>query len=147
MRLNHKFGSYDLEREIKKRFADFGRINPPSKTRRFPSDLVEIVCRATIQGIDTPTLCQWTGASAATINRWLKKTEAKVKQPRRLEVIHDRPAELQLAPPGPSASCLHSAVIVRLPSGVTIELRDSRALHGDFLKALSTLEVNHATSR
>jgi hypothetical protein len=38
-------------------------------------------------------------------------------------------------------------VLVSLPSGVTIELSDSRALEGSLLMALGALEVRHAASR
>jgi hypothetical protein len=58
-------------------------------------------------------------------------------QPRRLEIVpEDRGMALALNP-----------LLIRLPSGVVIELRDGSALTPSLIQALANVEVNHVASR
>ena len=125
----------DLQDEIKKRFAKYNGTRPPSRGRRYPSELKELVCHGGSQGLKVATLCRLTGLSSTAVHRWIKAVPAPPTTARRLAVTHANP---------PAA--VASPVVVRLPSGVTIELGDSRVLNGDLLATLSTLEVRHAAS-
>jgi hypothetical protein len=76
-------------------------------------------------------LARWCkGAKASSAQRRIKKAKA-----RRLEVI------------GVADDKRGRAIIVRLPSGVSIELGEAAALSGDFLTSLATLGGSDATSR
>lgn len=128
-----------LQTEIRKRFADFNRSKPPSKGRRYPDELRQLVAQAAAQGIKLSELSRLTGLSSSGVRRWVPKASlALPAAPRRLEVVGaDEPLPLVRT----------AAVVVRLLSGVTIELADGRALTGDLLAALSAPEVQHAASR
>lgn len=128
-----------LQAEVKKRFADFNRSRPPSKGRRYPDDLRQLVCQAAALGIKVSELSRLTGLSVTGIRRWVPKASTTLAAaPRRLEVVA---ADETLSP------VRALAVVVRLPSGVIIELSDGRALTSGLLAALNALEVRHAASR
>ena len=131
--------SDDLQSEIKKRFADFNKGSSPSKGRRYPRELKELVCTAGAQGLEPVTICRLTGLSSSAAKRWLAGGGPASFVPRRLAVVDTRAGSRRLS----SAA----VVVVRLPSGITIEMSDSRALSADLLAALSSLEVRHAASR
>jgi len=124
--------------EIKRRFAEFNKSSSPSKGRRYPPELKELVQSAGAQGHESATLCRLTGLSSSAANRWLAAAAPRPVAARRLAVV-DASANSPHAPPAP--------VVVRLPSGVTIELSDSRSLSGAMLAALGLLEVRDAASR
>lgn len=128
-----------LQAEVKKRFSDFNRQRPPSKGRRYPVELRQLVTQAAAQGVKISELSRLTGLSSSGVRRWVPTASAaKSAAPRRLEVV----AAAEPVPPVPAV-----AVVVRLPSGVTIELADGRALTGCLLAALGAPEVRHAASR
>jgi len=136
-----------LEDEMRRRFSNYKKMHPVAKSRRFAPDLIELVRRAATQGMKKGVLCQITGVSSSTMHRWLNGRKLENIQPRRLEVVRDEEVVVQPNSPVLKAKiCPSIAAIVRLPSGITVELADSRALVGDLLFALSTMEVRHASS-
>jgi hypothetical protein len=130
--------SDDLQILIKNRFSEFNRRSAPSRGRKYPTELRELVCRGIAAGIRLVDMKQLTGMSVTAIRFALAKAKPeKSLKPRRLEVV-GLPAEMR--PPS-------SPVIVRLPSGVCLELSDASMLSSALLHSLASLDVNHATSR
>ena len=130
--------SDDLQVLIKKRFSEFNRRSAPSRGRKYPAELRELVCRGMAVGIRLVDMKRLTGMSLAAIRSALSQAKPeKPLKPRRLEVV-GLPAEMR--PPS-------SPVIVRLPSGVSLELPDASMLSSALLHSLASLEVNHAASR
>ena len=130
----------ELQNLIKNRFAEFNRQSSPSRGRRYPPELRELVQRGHAAGIGPMELKRLSGMSETAIKYILAKVKAIAKSkplaPRRLEVV-GLPFEprQKLVP-----------LIVRLPSGVTIEFSDASMLTATLLSALSSLEIKHATS-
>lgn len=125
--------------EVKKRFADFHRSRPPAKGRRYPVDLRHLVCNAAAVGIKLSELSRLTGLSVTGLSRWVPKAStAPAAAPRRLEVVAADEAV---------SSIPALPIVVRLPSGIIIELADGRALTTGLLAALSAPEVRHAAAR
>lgn len=132
----------DLLPRIKARFAEFNKTSSPSKGRKYPEELMALVRQALLDGSEPSTLCQLTGVSSTAMSRWAEaatsaqgRRQAPKAKPRRLDVVNDGPSMCA----GPA--------LVRLPSGVTIELADGGALTGELLAALAALGVSHAASR
>ncbi len=132
----------DLETKIKHKFLEFNRTSLPSKGRKYPDDLKALVCRALAEGIRPIVLLRLTGVSASAMHKWTRTANASVPSgddakasvaPRRLEVFDCSPV-------------YGGAIVVRFPSGVSIEFGDAAGLNHEILKALATLEVNHAAS-
>ena len=131
----------DLVSEVRRRFADFNRSRPPTKGRRYPGELRQLVCQAAAQGCKVAELGRLTGLSPSGLRRWLPKAERlRPESPRRLEVV-----AADTLPTPTKAPAI--AVVVRLPSGVTFEFADGRALTGDLVSTLIATEVRHAAAR
>lgn len=128
----------DIQAKVKARFAEFNRTSSPSKGRRYPEELRALVNQAVAKGATLSTLRDLTGVSSSVLCGWAKggnpTTAAKA---RRLKVV------------GVSVSVDKSRqpIIIRLPSGVSIEVSDSKVISGNFLVALASLGGSHATSR
>ena len=145
MRLVSAQRAEDIQSKVKARFAEFNRTSSPSKGRKYPQELQALACQALGEGVELPVLCQLTGASSTALARWFKtakpatalasRRRPKVAAPRQLEVVC---SDVGTRP---------RPIIVRLPSGVSIELGDGVALNGELLTALSALGGGHATSR
>ena len=135
MKLIHSERVDDLQAEIRKRFAEFNRTSSPSRGRRYPQELKDLISQAGARGDKTAVLRGLSGLSASAINRYRAGVGPKALAPRRLTVVGASPVE------GPT-----TAVVIRLLSGVAIELADSRSLSLELLTTLSTLEVRHAAS-
>lgn len=130
-----------LQSEIKQRFTEFNRSSSTSKRRRYPDELKELLQQAYAQGVKVGTLCRLAGVSRPVVKGWLAPTEASAPvKARCLAVVNSAAAPARAAVPV-------AAVVVRLPSGVTIELVDSRALSPDLLAGLCNRGGGHATSR
>ena len=136
----------DLRTLIKRRFADFNRHSSPSRGRKYPAELRDLVKQGAAAGIRQIELIDLTGMSQAAIKYAVdnpkpmvaKKKRGLALAPLRLEVVE--PANhLQFQEP--------RSLVVRLPSGVTIELANAEALTVSLLTILARLEVDHATSR
>lgn len=133
----------DLLATIKARFAEFNKSSLPSQGRKYPNELQALVKQALSEGAEPATLCRLTGVSSTAISRWRTKAKSakaprssKLAAPRRLEVV------------GSGADGkVRAAVVIRLPSGVTIELGAQATLTGDLLASLANLEASHAASR
>ena len=125
----------DLHDLIKNRFSEFNRNSSPSRSRKYPLDLRELVARGGAAGISKKELRRLTGMSETAIIRALIKT--KIPAPRRLEVV-DLPVGPRLNP---------IPLKIRLPSGVTIELAHQEMLTAALLSALNSMEANHVASR
>ena len=102
----------DLQNEIKKRFTEFNKSSSPSKGRKYPKPLKDLVSRAAAQGIGQQTLRRLTSMSGSTVSCCCKKLPAKL--PRRLEIIETETITPQVVQPTGN-------VLVRLPSGISIE--------------------------
>ena len=127
----------DLRSEIKKRFSEFNQSGPMTPGRHYPRELKKLACQGAAEGLTVEDFCQLAGVSKVTAQGWWAKgVPATAKRSRRLAVVDDRPASVSTA-----------SVVVRLPSGVTIELADRCALNSSLLSALAVLEVRHAASR
>lgn len=126
----------DLQNLIKNRFAEFNRQSSPSRGRKYPPELRELICRGSEAGISPMDLRRLSGMSDTAIKSTLAKSKSKPVAWRRLEVVGTAVEPEQRSSP----------LIVRLPSGVTIELADATMLTAALLSALGRLEVNHAAS-
>ncbi len=127
----------ELETRIKSRFAEFNHHSSPTRGRKYPPALRDLVCEGNAAGIRPIDLRRLTGMSQTAIKCTLAKAKSKPAAPRRLEVVGS-PAEPQKA---------WNPLVVRLPSGVTIELTDAAMLTPTLLLSLAGLEVDHAASR
>lgn len=130
----------ELQNLIKTRFTEFNRQSSPSRGRRYPPELRELVQRGHAAGIGPMELKRLSGMSETAIKCILVKVKSIAKSKpvasRRLEVVG--------LPFEPRQKM--SPLTVRLPSGVTIEFADPSMLTATLLSALSSLEVRHATS-
>jgi hypothetical protein len=142
MRLISARGSDDIQVRLKARFTEFNRSSSPSQGRKYPVELQALVRQASSEGIELSTLGQLTGASPTALARWCKAAEVaparrltKPLKVRRLEVVR------------PDVDKRTSSIVVRLPSGVSIEFADGAVLGADLLTSLATLGGSHAASR
>jgi hypothetical protein len=130
---------------IKERFADFNRGSSPSRGRKYPVELRELVCQGSLTGIPPGDLEKLSGMSSTAVKRAMAlkasrhpgSARPKPEAPRRLEVVGAVAAGRQPA----------SAVMIRLPSGVTIDLGDPSGLTTALLGTLAYLEAPHVASR
>jgi hypothetical protein len=127
----------ELESHIKNRFAEFNRHSSATRGRKYPPALRELVCEGSAAGIRPIDLHRLTGMSLTAIKCTLAKAKTKPAAPRRLEVVGSVVEPEQLLKP----------LVVRLPSGVTIELNDAALLTPALLHSLAGLEVAHVASR
>lgn len=127
----------ELQDLIKNRFSEFNRSSSPSRGRKYPPELRELVARGSAAGMSKKELRRLTGMSETAIIMALVKAKTKTPAPRRLEVV-DLPVGARLKP---------MPLIIRLPSGVTIELAHQEMLNAALLSALNSMEVNHVASR
>jgi len=119
-----------LEAELKDRFAEFNKLNPASSRRRYPRELKDLVVQAKEKGLRPATICRLSGLSSSAVHRYAMAAttcEPKTIRPRRLTIVDAKPSQT-FAP-----------IVIRLASGVAIELSDGRDLSLDLLKSLSTL--------
>ena len=128
----------ELETLIKSRFAEFNRQSSASRGRKYPEALRKLVCEGNAAGIGVSDLRRLTGMSQTAIKWALANAKTRLPAPRRLEVVGSPVFESRPA---------SSPLIVRLPSGVTIELSDAAQLTSALLRNLASLEVGHAASR
>jgi hypothetical protein len=117
-----------LEAELKDRFAEFHQLNPASNRRRYPRELKALVVQAKEKGLRSATICRLSGLSSSAVHRYSAAGGPKVIQPRRLTIVDTKAAQKGKAP-----------VVIRLSSGVSIELSDGSGLSPDLLKSLSAL--------
>lgn len=138
----------DLLSRIKTRFADFNKASQPRKGRKYPDELMAMVRQAIREGAAAPALCQITGVSSSAMSRWARAAEVEAAPARRPERAVRPPRRLDVVGQGtPKAVPAKGPVVVRLPSGVTIDFADGSALDSGLLAALAALEVSHAASR
>ncbi len=147
MRLANNGQSLDsLRMQIRDLFADLNRRSAPSRGRQYPSELRALVRQAYSSGISIVELRKLSGMSNTAVRGALKQgsdskgrsaPSVKGPPPRRLEVVTSQ-CETR-APRGP--------LVIRLPSGVTIELADAGSLTASLLHSLANIEVSHAASR
>ena len=130
----------DIHREIEHRFTAFNQRVPSSKGRRYPRELVDLVCQAAAGGTRPAELSRLTGAATSVVSGWIKAARPSAA-PRRLEVVKSHGAATAEAKP------VATPIVVRLPSGIVVEFFDSEALTATLLTRLSRLEVAHAASR
>lgn len=116
-----------LEAALKDRFAEFNKSGAASGRRRYPQELKDLVIQAKEDGLRTATICRLSGLSTCTVHRYTRSEKAKPIQPRRLTIVDTKPRQTL------------ASVVIRLPSGVAIELGDGRELNFDLLKSLSAL--------
>lgn len=150
-----------IQSEIRLRFGELNKLGRPSKQRRYPNELKQLVCRAHSQGVQVKTLSQLSGLSSTRIKLWLEKAATIAKPPRvrRLAVVeaivtpevkaNTALESLPLSPAGGARRGLAKTlapVVIRLPSGVVIELGESCALNAALLASLSALGGGHASS-
>ena len=127
---------------IKERFGTLNRQSLPSRGRKYPQELRELVRQGASAGIAPVELSRLSGMSSTAVKGALEKksrvvaAKRKVLPARRLEVV-GVVAEPRRCPTG---------LVVRLPSGVSIEL-DGSGLTSTLLLTLARLEVAHASSR
>jgi predicted transcriptional regulator len=129
----------ELQTELKNRFAEFSKINPVLKGRRCPKELKELVFQARGKGLRAAAICKLTGLSSSAVHRYAKSRKPISIRPRRLTIVGAKPEKKLTAP-----------IIVRLSSGVAIELISEQELSLDLLKRLAALgsaEVDDVASR
>ena len=124
----------DLHVEIKSRFTEFNRTSSPSKGRKYPEDLKELISRAAQAGSGNAVLGHLAGVTSNRISLWV--SGCRPAAPRQLEVVNEE-----------SPYPLRSSAIIRLASGATIELTDAHSLTSDLLAVLCRGEVSRAASR
>lgn len=123
----------DLQSIIKSRFQEFNRRSSPSRGRKYPNDLRNLVQRGIAAGIPPADLKRLTGMSQTAIR--YARTKAQTAKPRRLEVVGMALVQLASRP-----------LVIRLPSGISIELSDTAMLTPVLKAAQGSLEVAHASS-
>ena len=132
---------YDnIRSQIKDRFAEFNRKSSPSKGRKYPADLRDMVRRAARSGIKPKELEKLSGMSSTAVKLAIGVVATPITAPvaaRRLQVVPGANYHQQVSRP----------LLIRLPSGVTVELAGEAALTSTLLHALACLEVTHAASR
>jgi hypothetical protein len=131
----------EFQAELKRRFDEFTKVTPASKKRRYPQALKELVRQAREKGLSAATIIRLSGLSLSAVHRYANLRESKeaIRQPRRLAVVDTRHERI-----------VSARIVIRLASGVAIELSDGRALNFDLLKDLSALgvrEVSDASAR
>jgi predicted transcriptional regulator len=129
----------ELETQIKDRFAEFTKLNPVSKRRRYPRELKELIFAAKEKGLRAAAICRLTGLSSSAVHRYAKSQKPLTIRPRRLTIEGTKPEKKITAP-----------IIVRLSSGVAIELSEEQDLSLDLLKRLAALgscEVGDVAAR
>lgn len=131
----------DVRVDIKNRFANLNRQCTPSKGRKYPEELRDLVRQGAQVGIGPRELRRLSGMSESAVRyalsqKRLPEAVVKLPPPRRLEVV-----DSSASPPRAGS------IAVRLPSGVTIELSHSAALTPALLAALAHLEVSNVASR
>jgi hypothetical protein len=129
----------DVRAEVRSRFAEFNRTSSPSKGRKYPKSLKTLVCRALAEGVDLSSLKGLTGVSPSALLRWNQSEkvarQTPARKPRRLAVVGGEFPEH------------HRPIVVRLPSGISIELGNIAELSSEFLTSLATLGGSCATAR
>lgn len=130
----------DLEVEAKKRFEEFHRHHAKSSQVRYPPELVSLVCQLSATGMGSAALSRLVGVALPTIGCWLGRRAKAKRNP-------SQAASVSIPPPRKIAvvgSASRAPIVVRLPSGVSIEVDH---LSDELLTSLARLEVIHATSR
>lgn len=125
----------ELKNKIKDRFAEFNRRSSPSRGRRYPAELRELIHQGSTSGIRQIDLKRLSGMSQTAIKCILAK--AKPAKARRLEVVASPAA----------AERTHRSLLIRLPSGISIELSDPSLLPAALQAAFAHGEVKHVASR
>ena len=130
----------DIKSQIKDRFAEFNRKSAPSKGRKYPAELRELVRQGAISGIKPKDLKRLSGMSSTAIERAQTVTlfVDDARPPRRLQVV-DAVSEQRQQVAAP--------FLIRLPSGVTIAMAGEAALTQTLLHTLVSLEFKHSASR
>ena len=122
-----------LALDLASKFQAFHSPIGGKRQHRYPKELIESACVAYKSGVPRKDLVKITGVAWGGLQRWFKKSPAS-KKPRRLKVVAGFAEEKM------SASCQQN-ILIRLKSGVVIELPDVDCLSVSFLKTLSVLEV------
>ena len=125
----------ELQTLIKNRFAEFNRRSKASRGRRYPPELRELICRGNAAGLLQKDLKRLSGMSQTAIRNTLSK--ARPEKAIRLEVVGIAPEAQQILMP----------LIIRLPSGVSIELSASTLLTETLLNSLAQIGGKDASSR
>lgn len=138
----------DVRKRIKEAFTEFNRNSAPSHGRRYPIELRQLIFQGHLAGLKPKELMRLSGMSSTAVTYATKKNsrsgallphkqKSKSLAPRRLEVVSElvEPVEDR------------SPLVIRLPSGVVLELRDGTALTSSLIHVLANVEVNHVTSR
>lgn len=147
MKLATKIDSLEeLKTNIKERFAEFNRNSVASTGRQYPKDLRALIIQGHIAGLKRSALNALSGMSTTAISYAIKsnkvgshhpKSTHIKKTPRRLEVVADvLPSRSNRNP-----------LVIRLPSGVILELADETLLTPSLIHTLTNVEVHHAPSR
>ena len=151
MRQDPKSRTDSVLAEITKRFAEFNAAKPLARGRRFPEDLLPLVQQALTAGVKPAALHKATGVSRATIERWVKAWASSPRKiaarARQLEVVNERQTT---DAPRREARSSAAAVVIRLPSGIAIELPTSAVLDRALLLTLAQLGGeggSHAAAR
>ena len=123
-----------LSQNLSSSFQTFRSQTASTLSRRYPKELIESTCKAYLSGVPRKELVKITGVSWANLKRWFQKSPAS-KKPRQLKVVVESSVSLE----APTLS--HQNILIRLKSGVVIELPGVECLTLPFLKTLSVLEV------
>ena len=147
----------DLRVLIQDRFAEFNRHSSPSRGRKYPQELKDLVRQGAAAGIKPGELKRLSGMSDTAIKGALSKKGGQI--PRQAAAVPKlvpavmraaakaAPRRLEVVQTTTHAPCLTQPIVVRLKSGVAIEFADSSQLTSAFLATLSAMEVGHAASR
>jgi hypothetical protein len=141
---------------IKDGFAEFNRDSVATRGRQYPVHLRELIAQGYLAGLKRQELRNLSGMSYCALDyairspslrgeKIVSKENPSAKpsdksrriQPRRLEIV---PEDRGMAP-------ALNPLLIRLPSGVVIELRDGSALTPSLIQALAKVEANHVASR
>jgi len=124
-----------LSKNLAAQFQKFHEhVAPRTRSLRYPQELIESACDAYKQGVPRKMLVKSTGLSSANLNRWFQKS-SPFKKPRRLKVVDETVVTQDNLP------LSSQTILIRLKSGVVIELPSVECLSVPFLKTLSVVEV------
>lgn len=134
-----------IRAKIQEKFAEFNQTIPSSQGRRYPADLRELIRRGYSAGVSITDLSRLSGMSRSAVD-FVVKDRSKPNRPaaRRLQVVDREFIEVETEP---ERATTPSPMVIKLPSGLSLELSDSRALTVDLLHMLMRVGGVHAASR
>jgi hypothetical protein len=152
MRLAAKTDSIEkLKLTIKGTFGEFHRKSIRSTGIRYPKELHELIVQGHMAGIGKAELILLSGMSRCSVSNSIERKHQYSEKNRGSSEKKVPPRRLEVVPNAAKSRGPQEPLIIRLPSGVVLELTDETLLTPSLLKTLAGVEfreeVQHAPSR